>query len=291
MRYSIHSRGRLLLSASRFLASMRCNNPHLINGCSIYWIFLLLPFLGLTACVSGPVKESDSQQQNALDLKRYELSLIDQYVGKRPSAVGLWTLPEVEHHMTTLMGDEKYMELLFLMQEATPLKKERVVYSIGVLPDDAIQALGIVMFDLANNRVYAELIYPTVREVFTSGDFIYLPSEVLSRRAAFGVEHPEQVSREYPRAFSGVIACADCDGISFRIHLDPIAGRFLMYKGIIKGHGEVIRKFSGKYTATIVSQNQEEILEMIPDQQNLEPHRFRVVNNASLVLLNPAQPN
>ncbi len=291
MRYSIHSPCRFSLSAFRFLAYKRCNNTHLIVGCGNYLLLLLLLIFGLTACISGPARESDSHQQIIANSKRFELSTLDQYVGKRPSAVGLWTLPEVEHHMTNLMGDEKYMEFLFLMQEAIPLKKERVVYSIGVLPDDAIQALGVVMFDLTNNRVYAELIYPAVREVFASGDFTYLPSEVLSRRAAFGVEHPEQIAREYPRAFSGVIACPDCDGISFRIHLDPIAERFLMYKGIINGHGEVIRKFSGKYTTTIVSLNQEEILEMIPDQQNIEPHRFRVVNNASLVLLYPVPGN
>ncbi|ASB49930.1 hypothetical protein [Alkalitalea saponilacus] len=239
----------------------------------------LLTLILLSSCLSTSQKEESSTAvvQNPVT---FSLTELDSLVGRKPCSTGLWTMPEVEYFMTKMMGDEKYMEFLFLMQDASALKKDRVIYSIGVLPDDAIQALGIIMFDTNHNRVYAELVYPGLREVFTSSESApVLPSEVMSRRAAFGIEHPEIVAREYPVHYTGKYPHTDGEGIRMNLHLDPINMKYILYTGKIEGYGESIRRETGLYE---IKQNKEQdLLVLLPYDKMIQGHTF-TRNNSGL---------
>lgn len=251
----------------------------------LFFLPIFISIVSLNGCGLEQARHRPNQDSSLVKPVEHDLSDLTRYLGKRPSAVGLWTLPEVEHHMTLLMGDENYMEFLFLMQDALPLKKERVIFSTGVLPDDAIQALALVIFDTYNSTVYAEMIYSNRREVFTSSNMpVFMPAEVLSRREAFGIIPPEKIARSFPMLYSGKKITSSLSEVTYQLHLDSTGKRFLIHEITTNPQGKTVTKRSGRYTINHCSNNLE-TLELKPEEGNPGLIRLLVDNETTLKML------
>ncbi len=153
-------------------------------------LFLFLVTTGLLAGCGGN-NASDQQQENedqptigteAIDpgtpTAADGLDYIAEYLGKRPAEVNLWQTEPLRSELQRLLGDEFnfYTEI---MQEAMPLKKDRVIYSIGIAPDDAIPGIGYLLVDTENDKLKVFGVFGDHKvEAQSRGEALYLPQEV-----------------------------------------------------------------------------------------------------------------
>jgi len=106
------------------------------------------------------------------------LDYIAEFIGRRPGAVDLWQTEPLRSHLQRLLGDDLsfYTEI---MQESMALKKDRVIYTVGIAPDDAVPGIGYLLIDTENDKVKVFGVFGdhTV-EAQSPGEPLYLPQEV-----------------------------------------------------------------------------------------------------------------
>jgi hypothetical protein len=110
-----------------------------------------------------------------------ELAYIDDLVGKRPAEVNLWQSEPLQARLKKLLGNnfETYVQL---MQEAGPLTRDRVIYTLGTAPDDQIPGVAYLLVDTGADRIKAYAVYgDLVIDAQSPGDAFYIPHPVTNR--------------------------------------------------------------------------------------------------------------
>ena len=156
-------------------------------------LFLLLVTAGLLAGCGG--NNSSDQGENA-DNQAVGTEAIDPgtpqpgggdldyiagHLGKRPAEVDLWQTEPLRSELQQLLGEDLdfYTEI---MQEAMPLKKDRVIYTIGIAPDHAIPGIGYLLVDTENDKLKVFGVFGDHKvEAQSRGEPLYLPQEVKER--------------------------------------------------------------------------------------------------------------
>ena len=108
------------------------------------------------------------------------LAYVEQYLGKRPGEVKLWQTEPLQSRLRELLGED-FDFYVDIMQEAAELKKDRVIYTLGNAPDDAIPGIGYLLVDVENNKIRAFAVFGDLKlEVQSEGEDLYIPGEVRS---------------------------------------------------------------------------------------------------------------
>lgn len=104
------------------------------------------------------------------------LKYLTQYIGQYPDSVGLWETEPLRTKLEELLKRD-LTQFLQLMQESTPLRRERVLYTIGKSSDTENSAFLLV--DVENNNLHVSIIEKGIRRQFqTSGEEPYIPYEI-----------------------------------------------------------------------------------------------------------------
>ena len=107
-----------------------------------------------------------------------DLDYIAEYLGKRPAEVDLWQSEPLRSELQRLLGDE-FSFYTEVMQEAMALKKDRVLYSIGIAPDHAVPGIGYLLVDTENDKLKVFGVFGDHKvEAQSRGEPLYLPQEV-----------------------------------------------------------------------------------------------------------------
>lgn len=153
-------------------------------------LFFLLVSAGLLAGCGGndSPDQHESEDKQAIGTEAIDpgtptatdggLDYIAEFLGKRPAEVNLWQTEPLRSELQQLLGDDFgfYTEI---MQEAMPLKKDRVIYAIGIAPDHAIPGIGYLLVDTENDKVKVFGVFGDHKvEAQSRGEPLYLPQEV-----------------------------------------------------------------------------------------------------------------
>lgn len=122
------------------------------------------------------------------------LAYIEEYLGRRPAAVDLWQTQPLQNMLENLLGDH-YQAYLDIMQEAMPLAKDRVIYTMGVAPDDAVPGIGYLLIDTENDKLRAFGVFGDMKiDAQSPGENLYLPEAVKAKvEQVLGVEKAEEL--------------------------------------------------------------------------------------------------
>ncbi|MBK6962995.1 MAG: hypothetical protein IPH20_03445 [Bacteroidales bacterium] len=137
-------------------------------------VFLIVCFLA-TSCDSFDARElyADNldtltiiNQQNQDNLNNEQsFAIIRKYLGKRPSDVKLLETEPLKSALMDIMGNE-YEAFVEMMQNAAPLKEEKLIYSVGSLPDLSRIGFGYIIIDPDNNLLRAGIVKPGYHRTF-----------------------------------------------------------------------------------------------------------------------------
>lgn len=94
-----------------------------------------------------------------------DFSYIRKYLGKRPSQVKLWNKEPLKSELKKVL-DKEYQNYLELMENALPLKEEKVIYSIGSHPDRSLIGFGYIIIDPDKNILRAGMVKPGNHRTF-----------------------------------------------------------------------------------------------------------------------------
>lgn len=104
------------------------------------------------------------------------LQYLRQYLGKSPDSVGLWETEPLRTKLQELL-EEDFPKFIKLMQNASPLQQERVLYTIG--KSDSTDNSAFLLIDLENNNLHVSIIEDGIRKQFQPlGEEPYMPYEV-----------------------------------------------------------------------------------------------------------------
>ncbi len=122
------------------------------------------------------------------------LAYIEEYLGERPAAVDLWQTQPLQSMLKELLGSD-YQAYLDIMQEAMPLTKDRVIYTMGVAPDDAVPGIGYLLIDTENDKLRAFGVFGDMKiNAQSPGENLYLPDAVKTKvEQVLGVEEAEEL--------------------------------------------------------------------------------------------------
>jgi hypothetical protein len=137
-------------------------------------VFLIVCFLA-TSCDSFDARELyadnhdtlkiiNQQNQNNLNHDQ-QFAVIRKYLGKRPSDVRLLETEPIKSALMEIMGNE-YQAFVEMMRNAAPLKEEKLIYSIGSLPDLSRIGFGYIIIDPENNLLRAGIVKPGCHRIF-----------------------------------------------------------------------------------------------------------------------------
>jgi hypothetical protein len=154
-------------------------------------VFLLPLFFALTGCGSNQSGKDNSDEASAGTAVHTEaegkvagrssqsgLAYIEQYIGQRPAGAGLWETEPLRTMLKELLGAD-FDLYLDVMQEAMPLQKDRVIYTVGVAPDDQIPGVGYLLIDTENDKIRAFAVFGDAEiEVQSEGGDLDIPEAV-----------------------------------------------------------------------------------------------------------------
>ena len=107
-----------------------------------------------------------------------DLAYIEKYIGQRPAAVELWATEPLRTMLMELLGADSDLYLI-VMQEAMPLQKDQVVYTVGVAPDDHVPGIGYLLVDTEEDKIRAFAVYGDAEiDVQTKGADLQVPKAV-----------------------------------------------------------------------------------------------------------------
>jgi len=146
---------------------------------------ILLLLLLLSACsenrqhdLAEDVAHTSLATPTAPTLGRDSLFYLEQYIGRSPATVGLWQTEPLHTQLTQLLG-KSYPVFEQTMQQAQPLRKERVLYTFGTSSDQTGDTLCILLVDVENNKLHVSIVKKGEREQFQSpGEELYVPQEI-----------------------------------------------------------------------------------------------------------------
>lgn len=147
--------------------------------------------LVITSCGSSNSREVSYENlesvqpyypKNELAEESYpDLSCIRKYLGKRPSQVNLWNIEPLKSELKKVLGKE-YNNYMELMENALPLKEEKVIYSIGSHPDRSLIGFGYIIIDPDKNILRAGMVRPGNHKTFGAKVSDLETPEVIERK-------------------------------------------------------------------------------------------------------------
>lgn len=137
-------------------------------------VFLIVCFLA-TSCDSFDARDFYTDNHDTLK-KNYQqnqdnpnnnqsFAIIRKYLGKRPIDVRLLETEPLKSALMDILGDE-YQGFVEMMRNASPLKEEKLIYSIGSLPDLSRIGFGYIVIDPENNLIRAGIVKPGCHRTF-----------------------------------------------------------------------------------------------------------------------------
>jgi hypothetical protein len=137
-------------------------------------LFLFVSFL-VVSCEFFDIRDvsSDnldtlrSDQQQVMDVNAYDnqLSSVRRYLGKRPSDVKLWNIEPLKSELHLILGKD-YNSFVELMQNAVPLKEEKLIYTIGSHPNLSRIGFGYLIIDPDKNLLRVGMVKPGNHKTF-----------------------------------------------------------------------------------------------------------------------------
>ena len=128
---------------------------------SAWFLFLLSLFLwqcggGNPANHTSGDRESSQEAAAGQDSLTTGLSYIRAWQGKRPAEVNLWAYKPLQSRLMELLGEEDFNEFVSYMQEAMPIEVDgQLVYTVGVVPDDAVRGVAYLLVLPEEGRIKA----------------------------------------------------------------------------------------------------------------------------------------
>jgi hypothetical protein len=145
---------------------------------------IFISFLVLVCTQCGGQRPADSEASASEQGAPSELAYLEQYLGKRPGEVNMWATEPLHSRLRELLG-EQYDAYLEMMQEAMPLAKDRVLYTIAAAPDHAIPGVGYLLVDTRPGHLKAYFLFGDYElSAQSPGEDLYLPKAVRDRVAA-----------------------------------------------------------------------------------------------------------
>lgn len=161
---------------------------------------ILIPasLLFLAACNNAPertkepadtvaVASMETMINQAIEDSGVHLDYADfgKMLDQRPASSGLWDTQPFRSDLEKLLGAD-YAAFREAMSEATPLKKDKVYYTWGVLPDDAVKGIGYVVVEPETGKIAAyQNINGKVKEWKTPGTEPFIPQELARKKTEF----------------------------------------------------------------------------------------------------------
>lgn len=140
-------------------------------------IFLIVCILS-TSCELFHVRDDSTENLDTLSLylqlpddvsvTDQHLSVVRKYLRKRPSEVNLWNTEPLRSNLYQILGSE-YEPFVELMQNATPLKEEKLIYTIGSHPDLSRIGFGYMIIDAEKNLLRVGIVKPGYHRTFGAG--------------------------------------------------------------------------------------------------------------------------
>ncbi len=137
-------------------------------------VFLIVCFLA-TSCDSYNAREFYSnnhdtlyknyQQDQHIPNKNDTFATIRKYLGKRPCDVKLFEREPLKSALKDVLGKE-YPRFVELMVNASPLKEEKLIYSVGSHPDLSRIGFGYIIIDPEKNILRAGIVRPGHHRTF-----------------------------------------------------------------------------------------------------------------------------
>ncbi|MBK6347898.1 MAG: hypothetical protein IPN08_13205 [Bacteroidales bacterium] len=144
-------------------------NKHLLKT-AVFILSLLA-----TSCEHFNIRDVSSENLDTLRLdqqpnqnsqdKDLKLADVRRFIGKRPSEVKLWETEPLCTDLQRILGNE-YVSFVELMKNATPLKEEKLIYSIGSHPDLSRIGFGYIIIDPDKNLIRAGMVKPGKHSVY-----------------------------------------------------------------------------------------------------------------------------
>ncbi|MFH1118583.1 MAG: hypothetical protein V1775_02085 [Bacteroidota bacterium] len=135
----------------------------------------LLSCLLMVSCELINIRDESSDNLDTLRLDQLQtkedpaleqqLANIRRFIGKRPSEAKLWSSEPLNSFLHKILGKE-YASFVELMQNAAPLKEEKLIYSIGSHPDLSRIGFGYIIIDPEKNLIRAGMVKPGSHRVF-----------------------------------------------------------------------------------------------------------------------------
>ncbi len=155
---------------------------------SVWFLFLLA--LVLWQCGGGNqandttgARENGQEEASGQNNLTTGLSYIRAWKGKRPAEVNLWAYRPLQSRLMELLGEEDFNEFVSYMQEAMPIEVDgQLVYTVGVVPDDAIRGVAYLLVLPEEGRIKAFGVFGDHRiEAQSPGWDPVIPEAVQSR--------------------------------------------------------------------------------------------------------------
>ena len=145
-----------------------------MNKSALQAVFLFVCFI-FSSCEMFTIRDVSSENLDTLksdqliieDIpdQEQQLSSVRKYLGKRPSEVKLWTSEPLKSTLQHVLGNE-YNAFVELMQNAAPLKEEKLIYSIGSHPNRSRIGFGYIIIDADKNLLRVGMVKPGKHRVF-----------------------------------------------------------------------------------------------------------------------------
>lgn len=149
-------------------------NHDIMSKYALQAIFLIVCFL-VTSCELFNVPDVSSDNLDTLSINHQlpdeisaqdqHLSAVRKYLRKRPSEVNLWNTEPLKSNLHRILGSE-YTTFVELMQNAAPLKEEKLIYTIGSYPDLSRIGFGYIIIDPEKDLLRVGMVKPGSHRTF-----------------------------------------------------------------------------------------------------------------------------
>lgn len=131
-----------------------------------------------------PIKTTINTQVINKDTSKEEsittdsLEYLTSFIGKTPKSVKLWETQPLKSKLEKVLRTE-FIVFKDFMINASPLKKDQVLYTYSITPDGPVKGLVYLIIDPKKNKIAVAIILGRVRSDFESkGEPVFIPIEL-----------------------------------------------------------------------------------------------------------------
>jgi hypothetical protein len=109
------------------------------------------------------------------------LRYLDGYIGKQPGAAGIWDSEPLHSQLKDLVGDQ-YTQFTNYMKDATPLARDKYLYSYGRIEQDSTRGYALLLVDTDKGKMLAAIVTNYQIQKFQSpAEAFTVPAELQSK--------------------------------------------------------------------------------------------------------------